>query len=125
LQTSPRHASAEDIVLEARRGEGPALEALQQTAVHVGLGFVNLKQAFDPEVIIVGNYLAEAWDLIEPIVWKILRERVNSKSLDNLRILRARHTDDSTLMGAMALVLSHYFATLDTGRGKHGYAAVS
>jgi predicted NBD/HSP70 family sugar kinase len=92
------------------------MEALHQTAVHVGLGFVNLRQVFDPEVIIVGNYLAEAWDLIEAIIWKVLRERVTSKSLDHLRILRAQHTEDSTLMGAMALVFSHYFATYDNGR---------
>jgi predicted NBD/HSP70 family sugar kinase len=125
LQASPDRASAEEIVRRARGGESIALDALHQTAVHVGLGFVNLKQAFDPEVIIVGNYLAEAWDLIDALVWKILQERVTSKSLDHLRILRAQHTEDSTLMGAMALVLSHYFATYDNGRGKHAYPPVS
>ena len=119
LRAFSDRASAEEIVRRARGGETIALEALHQTAIHVALGFVNLRQAFDPEVIIVGNYLAEAWDLVEALIWRILRERVASKSLDHLRIVRAQHTEDSTLMGAMAMVLSHYFAAYDNGRRVH------
>lgn len=109
-ERAPR-ATVEEIVRRARAGDSAARSSLHETAIHVGLGFVNLRQAFDPEEIVVGNYLAEAWDLIEDDVWKVLRERISSRYLERLRIVPARLTDDSTLIGAAALVLSRYFRT--------------
>jgi predicted NBD/HSP70 family sugar kinase len=100
---------AEEIVRLARGGDAIAVGTLNEIAVYVGLGFVNLRQAFDPEMIIVGNYLADSWDLISDGVWKVLRERVPSRHLDRLRIVPAQHTEDSTLMGALAIVLSQFF----------------
>jgi predicted NBD/HSP70 family sugar kinase len=111
-----QHVPAEEIVRRARQGESIALEALQEIAVHVGLGFANLRQAFDPEVIIVGNYLGEAWDLIGNSVWDVLRARIVSRYLDRMRIVPAQHTEDSALMGAMAIVLSHFFGGADHSR---------
>ena len=105
--------SASEIVVLARRGDPCALRALQETAVHVGIGFVNLRQAFDPEEIIVGNYLAEAWDLISDIVWKELRDRIAGRYIERLRIVTAAHSKDSTLLGGIGLVLSTWF-------GAHG-----
>ena len=86
-----------------------AIAALEETATYVGLGFVNLRQAFDPEEIILGNYLAEAWDLIEVTVWKVLRKRIAGRYLERLRIVPASHTGNSTLVGAIGLALSAYF----------------
>jgi predicted NBD/HSP70 family sugar kinase len=100
---------ADEIVRRARDGDDTALSALQETAFHVGLGFVNLRQAFDPEQIIVGSYLAEAWDLIEEIVSRVLRDRIAARYLERVQIVRASHTKDSTLVGAIGLALSSYF----------------
>lgn len=106
-------ASASEIIRSARQGEPQAVAALRETAVHVGLGFVNLRQAFDPEAIIVGNYLAESWDLIQEIVWGVLRDRIPARYLERLRIERAAHTEDSTLVGSIGLVLSMWFGSND------------
>jgi predicted NBD/HSP70 family sugar kinase len=112
-QHSAVAAGASEIIRRARNGDRQALDALQETASHVGLGFVNIRQAFDPEEIIVGNYLAEAWDLIEDIVWKVLRERIAPRYLDRLRIVPSTHTEDSTLLGAMGMALSAWFGAND------------
>ena len=106
-------AGADEIVRRARDGDGHALSALQETAFHVGLGFVNLRQAFDPEQIIVGSYLAEAWDLIEEIVSRVLRDRIAARYLERMQIVPASHTKDSTLIGAIGLALSSYFGAND------------
>jgi predicted NBD/HSP70 family sugar kinase len=111
--SSAAGASASEIVRRAREGERHAVAALHETAVHVGLGFVNLRQAFDPEAIIVGNYLAESWDLIQEIVWSVLRDRIAARYLERLRIERAAHTEDSTLVGSIGLVLSTWFGGND------------
>jgi predicted NBD/HSP70 family sugar kinase len=109
--SAPVEASA--IIRRARQGDSHALSALRETAVHVGLGFVNLRQAFDPEAIIVGNYLADCWDLIEEIVWRVLRDRIAARYLDRLRISPASHREDSTLVGSIGMVLSTWFGATD------------
>ena len=105
---------AAEIVSRARMGETYSVSALSVTAEHVGLGFVNLRQAFDPAQIIVGNYLAEGWDLIETTVWRVLRNRIAERYLDRLRIEPASHSEDSVLMGAVGLALSTYFGSNDS-----------
>lgn len=109
-------ADAGQIVARARAGDAAAVEALREVAVYVGLGFVNLRQAFSPEAIIVGDYLASAWDLIGEIVWKTLRERIAPRYLSHFRILPAQHAGDSTLMGALGLVLAQFFTPLEASR---------
>jgi glucokinase len=120
-----KRASAEHIVTRARHGEALAVEVLHETAEHVGIGFVNLRQVFDPEVIIVGNYLADAWDIMGETVWTVMRKRLASRYVDRLRILPAQHTEDSTLMGAMAIVLARFFGSHDSGRVAERVARVS
>jgi predicted NBD/HSP70 family sugar kinase len=102
--------TAEDIVRRARAGDPCALERLLETARHVGLGLANLRQAFDPEEIVLGNYLAESWDLISETVWAVLRDRIAPRYLERVRIVPARHTENSALLGAIALALSKFFA---------------
>jgi predicted NBD/HSP70 family sugar kinase len=118
-------STAEDIVHLARAGEERALAVLGEASLHVGLGFVNLRQVFDPQVIIVGNYLAEAWDLIGDAVWKVLRSRTASRYLEALRIEPARYTEDSTLRGAMAIVLSQFFGSGDSPPAARAAAAAA
>jgi predicted NBD/HSP70 family sugar kinase len=111
-------AGASEIVRRARSGDADALGALQEAAGHVGLGFVNLRQAFDPEAIIVGNYLAESWDLIEEIVWGVMRDRIAARYLERLRIVPAKHTADSTLVGSIGFALSSWFGTNEQSQEK-------
>lgn len=108
--SAPGATTAARIVELARAGDAPATEVLRETAVYLGMGFSNLNSALNPEAIVVGDYLAEAWDLIEDWVWQSLRSRAAKRYLTKLRIIPSRHGTDSVLMGSLALVLSNYFA---------------
>jgi hypothetical protein len=77
------------------------------------MGFVNLVMALNPEAIIVGDYLAAGWDLVEDVVWSVLRSRVPSYYLAGVRIFPSEHATDSSLLGAVALVLSQFFTSFD------------
>ncbi len=101
---------ATEIVAQARGGESAAIAVLQQTAQFLGIGFVNLVFAFDPEVIVISGYIAAAWDLIEPTVWETLRGRLAPRYLSRLRIVPSRLGPNAVLKGTLALVLSNYFA---------------
>lgn len=106
---------AADVVKRARAGDKIALQVLDETARNVGLGFVSLIMAFNPEAIVVGDYLAEAWDLIEGPVWSIVRSRAPAYFLTGLRIAPSRHNADVALVGAAALVLTRFFQSFDHG----------
>lgn len=114
----------EEIVALARGGDGVALECLRQTATYAALGFVNVKQVFNPETIVVGDYLALAWDLVQDVVWGVLHKRLSNLYLGKLRIVTARHGADSTISGAVALVLSNFLTRFETN-GKGASNAVS
>jgi predicted NBD/HSP70 family sugar kinase len=86
-----------------------------ETAADLGLGFVSLVMAFNPEAILVGDYLAEAWDMIEETVWSVLRKRVPAYLLAGLRIAPLRQGADASLAGAVAMVLSAFFNTFEHG----------
>ena len=109
------HPEPDAIVRLARAGDAAALRALRDTAHHVGMGFVNLIMALNPEAIVVGDYLATGWDLVEDVVWGVLRSRVPSYYLAGVRIFPSEHATDSSLIGAVALVLSQFFTSFDHG----------
>ncbi len=108
----------EAIIEKVRAGDAVATEVLRETAHNVGLGFVNLVMALNPQLIVVGDYLADAWDLMEETVWGVLRSRVPAYYLSEIRILPSRHRADAPLAGAVALVLSRFFNSFEDGGEK-------
>ncbi len=121
---SGAEADAEAIVSLARAGDAAASRALAETARHVGLGFVNLVMALNPQAIVLGDYLAESWDLIEDTVWTVLRARVASYYLSGLRIFPSCHGAESSLKGAVALVFSRFFGGFGDENGTHSANSV-
>ncbi len=106
-----------DTVLSlARAGDPVARRVVDETAYYVGIGFGNLIMALNPEAIVVSDYLAEHWDLLQETVWDVLRARIPSYYLKGVRIFASRHGADSSLMGAMAMVLSRYFSSFAHGK---------
>jgi predicted NBD/HSP70 family sugar kinase len=103
----------EEIVRRAREGDKMAAGALKETAVQLSLGFCNLIMALNPEAIVVGDYAAAGWDLIEDCVWAVLRSRVPHYYLAGVRIFPSRRAQDSCLVGALALVFSHFLSRFE------------
>jgi predicted NBD/HSP70 family sugar kinase len=101
------------IVKKAREGEPMALRVLDGVARDLGLGFASLIVVFNPEAILVGDYLADAWELIEETVWAVVRSGAPRYFSNELRILPSRYKADGPLMGAVALVLTSFFNSFD------------
>lgn len=104
---------AAEVLQRARAGDGAAEAVLRETAHNLGLGLVNLVMIFNPEAIVVGDYLGEGWDLMEETVWSVLRSRTPAYYLTGLRISPSRRSGDTPLIGAAALVLTHFFSRFD------------
>jgi predicted NBD/HSP70 family sugar kinase len=108
----PSRRTAEEIVKQARQSDPVALSALTEVARYLGRGMVNLIMAFNPEEIIVGDYIAEGWDLIEPVVREVIRDRAPAYFLTGLRIRPSKHGRDAYVKGAIGLVLFNVFTDL-------------
>jgi predicted NBD/HSP70 family sugar kinase len=110
-------AGADTVVRRAREGDAAALAALHRTARDLGLGFTSLLWIFSPEAIVVGGFLADAWDLVKDTVWSTLHGRVPQYLLSAVRIYPSRHAVDAATLGAASLVLSHFFTRFDHANG--------
>jgi predicted NBD/HSP70 family sugar kinase len=107
--------NASEVVRKARESHPVARRALEETARYAAIGFTNLIWALNPEALVVGGWLAEAWDLIEGTVWKTIRRRVPAYNLRGVRIFPSQHAADAPLLGAIALVLTRYFTSINPG----------
>lgn len=106
---------ADTVVQRAREGDRAAIAVLDETAGYVGLGLVNVIMVLNPEAIVLGDYLAAGWDLMQERVWEVLRTRVPAYYLAGVRIFPSEHAASSSLRGCIALVLSQYFKNFGDG----------
>jgi predicted NBD/HSP70 family sugar kinase len=101
------------IVELARNGHPQALEALKETAHYLGLGLAPVVYGLNPEAIVIGGKIAEAWPLVAAVVKDALATRVSPLYLRNTKILASTLHVKPCLMGAIALVLAQEFAAPD------------
>lgn len=120
--------SADEIVQRALGGDESSIEALKEVGANLALGMTNLVWALNPEAIILGDFIAKGWSVMEETVWKGLRQRLPQRYVSRIRIVPEQHPGDSILMGAVAHVLSHFFTTFDheeEGRDRSGVSLVA
>lgn len=106
---------AEMVVQRARKGDRAAIDVLDETAGYIALGLVNVIMVFNPEAIVLGDYVAAGWDLMQEKIWDVLRTRVPAYYLAGVRIFPSEYVANSSLKGCIALVLSQYFKSFSDG----------
>lgn len=102
-------------------GDAAVLAAVQQAAGYFALGLANIIMGLNPEAILFDSWAASLWPLIERTVWTVLRERAPAGWMEGLRLLPSAHAENSSLLGAIAFVLTSYFHSFD--HGQEGEAA--
>ena len=98
------------IVKKATAGDPLALETLYETARYLGVGLAPIIYALNPEAIVIGGKIAEAWPLLEEETLKSCAQRVSSLFLETTKIFASTLHVKPSLMGAIALVLAQNFA---------------
>ncbi|GHV48511.1 NagC family transcriptional regulator [Clostridia bacterium] len=93
-----------DAVFEAaRKGDKKALDAVKETAEYIGYGCVTLINAYNPNVIAIGDIMSQGGDLLLPIILDTVKQRVIPELYDNLQIKITELAVDPILYGAAAL----------------------
>ncbi len=99
-----------DIIMSARAGDAHAREALLISAHYLGLGIANIVRTFDPEVIVIGGVITQAWDLISPEIMQTVQRRGFLGTQRNTTILPTSLSASPPLLGAAALSIRKIFA---------------
>jgi len=96
-----RKWEAADVFEAARNGEKWALEITSQTSEYLGLAITNIAACFDPEVIIIGGGISNAFDLlIEPI-----KERIAGVIPNVPRIICSQLKEKAVLLGSVVSIV--------------------
>ncbi len=97
------------LIDRALEGEDAARAALVMTAKFVSIGISNLIVGFSPELVVVGGSIARAWPLVAEVFGETV-ERSVRRGLPTARIIASTLGEQTTLMGALSLVLANKFA---------------
>ena len=87
LKNSGEEITIQEIIQRAHQGERASRAALQNTAKYLGLGIANLVYGFNPEMVIVGDNLKDAWDLVGDTIVSTVRSRVPAYYLEGVERL--------------------------------------
>jgi glucokinase-like ROK family protein len=97
--------SLEDVIRRGRSGDQVARAVFQDAAQALGLGIGNLVNIFNPQRIILGWSLGQAYDLLIPTLVESLRKNSLADPLQELALVPFTNGADDCLLGCVALVL--------------------
>ena len=101
LNPAEHHLKATDVFKAARNGEQWALEITSQTSEYLGLALANIAACFDPEMIIIGGGVSNAFDLlVEPI-----KERIAGVIPNMPRIICSQLDQKAVLLGSVVSIV--------------------
>jgi glucokinase len=97
--------TSEKIFRAATAGDELALAVFHRAGIYLGVAMASFINIFNPEIIVVGGGVSEAWEVFaEPARAETLR-RAFQVPAQRCRIVRAERGDDAGLIGAAWLAL--------------------
>jgi len=95
--------NAEQVYRAGVKGDELALEVFRRMGVYLGIGLANLINVLNPEVIVIGGGVVNAWQLFEKHMLQQVAERAFPLPAAKVKIVRAECGDDAGLLGAARL----------------------
>jgi glucokinase-like ROK family protein len=92
------------MVEAARNGDEVTLAAFEETGFYLGVGLANLINTFNPQKVVLGGYVTQAYEFLLPIIQKTVRERALRWPREAADIVVATYVNDASLIGAVATV---------------------
>jgi glucokinase-like ROK family protein len=93
------------VIEAAEAGDAVARDALREVGKWLGIGIANLVNVFNPELVVLGGALAQAWNIVIPVIQATVQEQAMQPSQQVLKIATSAHGSEACAVGAAALVL--------------------
>ena len=101
----PTGITSEQVYQAARSGEPIAARAMQDMGRSLGIGIANLINIFNPEMVVIGGGVRDAWDLFIDATRDEIRRRAFEYPAERTKILPSVLGDDAGMVGAAAVAL--------------------
>lgn len=99
-----QNSDACNAVFEAARGGNQkALEVVREVAEYIGYGCVTLINAYNPDIIVIGDIVSQGEDLLMPTIQEVVKQRSISELRSRVQIKISSLKVDPTLYGAAAI----------------------
>lgn len=100
-----------DVLVEAcERGDAAAQHVLRETGRYLGIGIAGLVNAFNPEVVIVGNTIGRCGHWVLDEAAREMEARGLSQLIKGVRVVPAMLGSDACAIGGVSLVLSDFLS---------------
>jgi glucokinase len=86
----------------AQKGEPHAKELYLELGVHIGQAIKAVLYTYDPELILLGGSVSEAYELFQTTMWREIRTLAYGKTAERIRI-EVSELKNSGILGAAAL----------------------
>ena len=103
-------SSVDAVIAAAKGGDFVALEEIRKTGRYLGMGIANIIKTVDPDAIIVGGHIRNAWEIIEPEITETVRKRTFLGTPGTTMILPTSLTVRPSLLGAAAMAQGKLFS---------------
>lgn len=87
----------------ARSGDPEAKEVVREVAEYVGYGCTTIINAYNPDVIVIGDIVSQGGDLLLPVIKEVVKQRVIPELHAKVQIEISNLSVDPTLYGAAAI----------------------
>ncbi|HZG85793.1 ROK family transcriptional regulator [Paenibacillus sp.] len=115
LAPHPEREDLESVLRLADEGDAAAADALSDIGRYLGIGVATILNAFNPEMVIVGNRLALARAYVEQPLLDAVERRSLRQHRRRARIEFASLGLDSAALGAASLAISRFLAAAKAG----------
>lgn len=109
---SPLSLTSQTVFEAAQRGDAAAARAMQEMGRFLGIGIANLVNIFNPEMVVIGGGVREAWPLFIEVTRAEVRKRAFAVPARRVRIVPSELGDDAGMVGAAAVALQKMGRTL-------------
>ncbi len=97
--------TSEDVYRAAREGNIRAANVMQEMGRMLGIGIANLINIFNPERIVIGGGVKDAWSLFIDTTRTEIRKRAFEVPAERTEIVPSKLGDDAGMVGAAAAAL--------------------
>ncbi|MFC1704860.1 ROK family protein [Nanoarchaeota archaeon] len=87
----------------AEQGNKKAIKVWKETGFYLGVGIANFINIFDPEVIVLGGNIANAWKFFHKDMIATIKKRALIK---DTKVLKSKLGEDAGILGAASLCFS-------------------
>jgi len=93
------NTSGYDAYVKAKEGDLEMIKLWREFGIHVGHMVLTIMYAYDPEAIVIGGSIAQAFDLYSPSMYEKLKEFPYPVSVERLKILVSK-IENISLLGS-------------------------